>query len=392
MKKIAFLFLLSAGIYLNAGAQILIDHHCTDLGKIPSTWIDAARNNLRISYQHSSHGSQLVRGLYTLSQVYPSLTFNWTGQDYYLANADVCGLQPGVFLNDFGMLDCSGDLGLYGDLTWRDQTIDLINDASNDRNVVIWSWCGGVSDNDITGIDRYLNAMDSLEQIFPSVTFVYMTGHLDGTGTPGTLNQMNNRIRTFCATNNKILFDFADIESYDPDGLINFMNLLATDGCQYDSTGSGDPWSGPNWAANWINNNPGDSLAIEASSCGECMHSEHLNCMLKGRAFWWLLARIAGWNGIASVPETNNSTQIQFNLNYDVATQNIIAQIFLPSVDLVGIDVYTPIGRSVFHKEPVRYDQGNNRIIIPAGNFEKGILLVKISSTKEMITQKVMVY
>jgi hypothetical protein len=81
--------------------------------------------------------------------------------------------------------------------------------------------------------------MSSLENEFENVTFVYMTGHLDGTGENGNLTQRNNQIREFCKNNNKILFDFADIESYDPDG--NYYN---------------DDYDGGNWALEWQNNNP----------------------------------------------------------------------------------------------------------------------------------------
>ena len=50
-----------------------------------------------------------------------------------------------------------------------------------------------------------------------------MTGHLDGGGTAGNLNVRNNQIRNYCIANDKILFDFADIESYKPNGVINLM-------------------------------------------------------------------------------------------------------------------------------------------------------------------------
>ncbi len=45
-----------------------------------------------------------------------------------------------------------------------------------------------------------------------------MTGHTDGTGETGNLNLRNDQVRNYCIANDKILFDFADIESYDPDG------------------------------------------------------------------------------------------------------------------------------------------------------------------------------
>jgi len=152
--------------------------------------------------------------------------------------------------------------------------------------VVVWSWCGGVSDNTVTGIQAYLNAMANLESEFPNVTFIYMTGHLDGTGSSGNLNQRNNQIRQYCQANNKVLFDFADIESYDPDGT-SYLGQDADDGCYYYGDMSG------NWAQEWCAAHSEDSLC---STC-DCAHSQSLNCNLKARAFWWMLARVAGWNG-----------------------------------------------------------------------------------------------
>lgn len=34
----------------------------------------------------------------------------------------------------------------------------------------------------------------------------------------------------------------------------------------------------------------------------DCAHSRPLNCNLKGRAFWWMVARLAGWDGEARTP------------------------------------------------------------------------------------------
>jgi hypothetical protein len=51
--------------------------------------------------------------------------------------------------------------------------------------------------------------MDALEKEYPKVIFIYMTGHLDGTGEHGNLNMRNNQIRDFCRRNHKVLYDFA---------------------------------------------------------------------------------------------------------------------------------------------------------------------------------------
>jgi hypothetical protein len=270
----------------NAGL-LIIDHNHTNLGAIPANWIDSAKAKLHIAYEHTSHGNQIIVGMNGLRDLTLTNLVGYQGDIYQWHDGPQAGALD--LDNDFA----SGDLGHNGSLAWEASTRDyLANTANSDVNVIMWSWCGGVSDNTEEGINTYLNAMNQLEADFPDIIFVYMTGHLDGTGEDGNLHIRNEQIRKFCNDNQKVLYDFADIESYDPDGNY-FLDKAANDACAYDTDDDGS--RDGNWAVEWRNAHQENVDWYDTNPNPD--HTDDLNGNLKAYAAWHLWARLAGWNG-----------------------------------------------------------------------------------------------
>jgi len=262
-------------IYRSQPQPIIINHTSTNLSLVPESAIVHAKKTLHIAYGHTSHGSQITDGMTGLSQFagapYNSSLYPWNNG----------GSGGALDLRDSAI---SGDLGSPDRISWADRTRTYLN-AHRDVNVVMWSWCGQVSTAKESHINTYLSLMNKLESEYPEVKFVYMTGHLDGTGVSGNLNSRNEQIRKYCRENNKILYDFADIESYDPDAHY-YLDKGADDGCNYNGGLN-------NWAVDWQNSH---RKGTDWYECGSA-HTEPLNANQKAYAAWWLWARLAGWAG-----------------------------------------------------------------------------------------------
>lgn len=313
MRSAVLAAVLVLGLGLSAhGQALIIDHRCTDIIHVPQAAIEEAKASLHIAYGHTSHGGQITNGMIGLVDFvnaggkglsYPADFFAWNNGGYNGA----LDMEEGDGYGD-GWLD--HDCGYYPE--WVSETRVYLDDASHaDVNVLMWSWCGQMSYRTAQElIDTYLDPMAQLEADYPQVRFVYMTGHLDGTGESGNLHQRNEEVRQYCRDNGKILYDFADIESYDPDGTVNYMALMADDGCNYDSDGDGSVDA--NWAQNWQDAHTEGVDWYEVYAA----HSESVNGNMKAYAAWWLFAALAGWNQQSVADSEGQLAQFVLYPNY----------------------------------------------------------------------------
>jgi hypothetical protein len=265
-------------------APLIIDHRCTDITQIPESAILAAKAQLHIAYGHTSHGSQVTNGMSGLVAFangggkglsLPANIFAWNNG----------GSGGALDLHDYAM---NGDVGYYPD--WVVHTTTYLNNPANaDVNVIMWSWCGQVSGKYFgnTLFTEYLEPMSQLESQYPNVTFVYMTGHVDHWQDANN-KSANGIIRDYCRANNKVLFDFADIESFDPDGV---YYAFPNDDCNYYASRTGALLG--NWATAWQSSHTEN---VDWYNCSSA-HSEPLNANQKAYAAWWMFARLAGWSG-----------------------------------------------------------------------------------------------
>jgi hypothetical protein len=262
---------------------VIIDHNHTDITQISQYDIEQAKSMLHIAYGHTSHGSQLTDGMTGLvgfanggglGLSLPLNIFAWNNG----------GTGGALDLHDYAM---GGDVGYYPD--WVNNTrAYLDNPANADVNVIIWSWCGQVDDKYSAGTldSEYLTPMAQLEVEYPDVMFVYMTGHVDIYDDADN-KAANQVIRDFCNANDKILYDFADIERYDPDE--TYFEYVH-DSCNY-YDGPGGSLLG-NWATEW---QASHTLGADWYNCGSA-HSQPLNANRKAYAAWWLWAVLGGWD------------------------------------------------------------------------------------------------
>jgi len=255
---------------------ITIDHNCTDLSQIPSEWIEAVFDGAKLHYGHTSHGSQLTTGLLLIE----------TGDSFYsVALGGSLPTESGAF--------CIKDVS-RNPTTYFQYVQNELN-SNTDINMSMFGWCSELNSYSEAETQAYLDAMAALETSNPDVTFIYTTGNAQANGSSGYNRFLrNNQIRQYCQLNNKILYDFADLDAWyngSQNTYIYSSTEVPLEHDQYDGDEAG--------------------------------HTTYESCENKGKAVWWMMARLMGWGdsqhlseGLLSPDEGYYGTKYSFDVYY----------------------------------------------------------------------------
>ncbi len=323
MKRLCVVVSLFLFVTLGYAQQYIADYSVAKeevLRGIPENVINQARNDFKIVYWHTSHGTQVYRGLNGLPDYK-------TGDDVLFGITNDNPTQNKLEFHDVYGKDLS-----VQETTFDDTTRTYLDDPANaDINVVMWSWC------DIAGhdpADNYLPLMQDLINEYgeggskigtgegqreKAVKFIFMTGHsvLDDPGDNTEYKRQADLIVDYCNQNNYMCLDYFSIDTHDMnDGYWEDASDDAVSSLYRDAGGTTNNFYKDFQNLNSIGNGyyenkdaPGGNVIFGAHN------SQHITANRKAYAMWWILARLTGWSGVSTAisPELEKKTEIIYN-------------------------------------------------------------------------------
>ncbi len=352
-------------------APIVIDHTCTSLEAIPLDAVQTAQNVCKWHYARLSHGRQLMEGFGIIEAADPFYAAIWpsAGGSLPLEQDMLC-----IYTDPVGP-----------ESYWLGSGINVTRSILNGTpalNISAMAWCTQLNTASESYVQSYLAAMQTLESEFPNVTFVYFTGTAEYNDAYGYNRALRNeQIRNFCVANNKVLYDFEDLDSWwlDP-------GTQQWDQATYLYNGRVVPVEHPMLAGN------------------DAEHTSYESCEQKGRAAWWMMAVLSGWSARTDVgddesdgPAPSPPPYEGFELSCHPNPCNPAATIrfSLASDRHAHLAIYDARGRLVRTLVDGTLSGGRHSIIWngtneSGGRVASGVYFYRIAADKKTATKKIL--
>ena len=277
------------------------------LRNIPVEYINKARNELHVAYEHTSHGTHVAFGLFGLPDYKE-------GDDTLFA---ITNNHPTPNMLDFrdNAMASYGEAGVsaedlsQNEIGFIQATRNYLDDPNHANiNVVMWSWCN-IYNHDVSG--NYIPGMETLiseygeggskiisGQRTTPVTFIFMTGHANVNNNVGEGCPKNQAdiIINHCKQNNRYCLDYYGIDTHCMDG--NYWEDAGDDGnsASYGGNFYHDFENTHALGVSYYYNRNYPGGAVEWGN----HNTQHITSNRKAYAMWYILARIAGWNGVTT--------------------------------------------------------------------------------------------
>ena len=276
---------LDASGTISNGGPIIADHTVVDkYNDIPQQYIDEVKK-MWLVYAGESHSAAIRTGLALLESINPkyqvNITESGTPESYTNSHLRASRATWGNLTSSTGWIYSYGEEDWFTSSTAINRTkagITYCNTHSLEIAAMGFGWCWDPEINTTDEFNMYLNATEEyithcIINNYSSKVF-FTTGTVDGyTGLTGYSKHLGYElIRAHVSNgNNRILFDYADILCYDDNSEV--PNTTSYNGYVY------------------------PIITTTNSLPEQTGHISNAGALRLAKAMWWMLARIAGWDG-----------------------------------------------------------------------------------------------
>ncbi len=369
--------LLNMGI---AADNYVIDHTNWNPANLDQPSLDAVRTK-KLYFGHASIGSQIIEGLKNMS--------NNNSPKYGMSFYE----DPAVLNGPALVYPYIGPNGNPFDKIKRFDDRMHQTDSNGNRwgdilDIAYFKFCYvDVRENaDVDSTyNSYIREINSLKAEFPSCVFVYFTVPLDGrvvleSSRLGNRNRamVNDKIRAYVKANGGYLFDIADLEAHDENGVLQTFEL---DGQTYPKA--------------WFVEDNYENDGWMTSDGGEAAHlndrgKEHL-----ANAMWQLWANIVTPTVTGLPASDNNPVSESFVISdnypnpFNPTTQ---FNVKLSTPGSLTLEVFNILGNKVDEVNYTNLSQGANTITWSANNFSSGVYFYRFRSKTQDNSSKIVRY